>query len=400
MFLFGVALLVVLLWVAYLMMPAPSGLPILVYQKISVGRHDKLTISAPQLNEQLALIERMGYTPISFSDLKSFISQRRPLPNKPILLTFDGGYESVYRLAYPLLQKYQFKATIFLPTKYIGKFNQRDEGAEKIMGPLAIKEMTRDLIDVGLQSHQHESYRSYSASQIELDLSECISTLEQHRCPFVRVFAFPYGAAPVVRRTREAVKSVFQEHRIEFALRIHSEVNAFPLRDLHDLKRIRINGTDSLRQFKAKLKKGRAISFWSNATNRKGAIKKVQSGSADTGSVQGNHGSSSVTNTIARMVTSAERKSVRFSREEADVKLGHRVRSVIELDDVAAGTAGRVMEMDEIEKDGFELIVEWDSRVDGKFQHDWFSKDQYDRCLIEERADIAPRLRVETSARS
>jgi peptidoglycan/xylan/chitin deacetylase (PgdA/CDA1 family) len=384
MFLFGVALLVVLLWVAYLMMPAPSGLPILVYQKISVDRHDKLTISAPQVNEQLALIERLGYTPISFSDLRGFISQQRPLPDKPVLLTFDGGYESVYRLAYPLLQKYQFKATIFLPTKYIGKFNQRDEGAEKIMGPLAIKEMTRDLIEVGLQSHQHESYRSYSASQIALDLSECIRTLDQHRCPFVRVFAFPYGAAPADRRTKEAVRSVFQEHGIEFALRIRTQVNAFPLRDVYDLKRIRINGTDSLRQFKAKLKKGRTISFWSNATNQRSAIKKIQSGSADTGSIQGDHGSNSVAKTMARMVTSAERKSERFSREDADAKLGHRVRSVVELDDVAAGTTGRVMEMDEIEKDGFELIVEWDSRVDGKFQHDWFSKEQYECCLVDE----------------
>ena len=366
------------------MMPAPSGLPILVYQKISVGKHDKLTISAPQLNEQLALIERLGYTPISFSDLKSFISQQRPLPDKPILLTFDGGYESVYRLAYPLLKKHQFKATIFVPTKYIGKFNQRDEGAEKIMGPLAIQEMTRDLIEIGLQSHQHGSNNSYSASQIELDLSQCISTLEQHRCPFVRVFAYPYGAAPVDQRTREGVRSAFQKHGIEFALRIRSQVNAFPLRDVYDLKRIRINGTDSMRQFKAKLKKGRTISFWSNATNPRSANQNTETSSADTGGVQGDRSSNSVTESVERMVMNTAGKPERFSREKAEAKLGRRVRSVVELDDVAAGTAGRVMEMDEIEKDGFELIVEWDSRLDGKFQHDWFSRERYQRCLVDE----------------
>ena len=77
-------------------------------------------------------------------------------------------------------------------------------------------------------------------------------------------------------------------------------------------------------------------------------------------------------------------KSVRFSREEAQARLGRRVRSVVSLSDVAAGTSGRVVEIDEIDKDGFELIVEWDLRIEGKFQHDWFSKEQCERCLIDE----------------
>ena len=74
----------------------------------------------------------------------------------------------------------------------------------------------------------------------------------------------------------------------------------------------------------------------------------------------------------------------RFTREEAEGKLGHRVRSGIELNGILAGAAGRVMEIDEIEKNGFDLIIEWDSRIGGKFQHDWFSKDRYERCLIDE----------------
>jgi hypothetical protein len=79
-----------------------------------------------------------------------------------------------------------------------------------------------------------------------------------------------------------------------------------------------------------------------------------------------------------------DEKSVRFSRDEAQAKLGRRVRSVVWLDDVASGTRGRVMEIDEIDKDGFELIVEWDLRIGGKSQHDWFTKDRYDHCLVEE----------------
>jgi hypothetical protein len=79
-----------------------------------------------------------------------------------------------------------------------------------------------------------------------------------------------------------------------------------------------------------------------------------------------------------------EYRMVRFTGEEARAKLGRRVRSVVTLDGIAAGTSGSVMQVDEIENDGFDLIIEWDTRLDGKRQHDWFSKEQFNQCLIDD----------------
>jgi hypothetical protein len=42
------------------------------------------------------------------------------------------------------------------------------------------------------------------------------------------------------------------------------------------------------------------------------------------------------------------------------------------------------MQLDEIERNGFDLIVEWSMLVQGKRQHNWFSRDEYERCLIDE----------------
>ena len=80
----------------------------------------------------------------------------------------------------------------------------------------------------------------------------------------------------------------------------------------------------------------------------------------------------------------SEPKPVRFSRDEARAKLGHRVRSLVTLDGIAEGTFGRVMQIDELEQNAFELIIEWDVRIEGKLQHDWFNKEQFERCLLEE----------------
>jgi hypothetical protein len=77
---------------------------------------------------------------------------------------------------------------------------------------------------------------------------------------------------------------------------------------------------------------------------------------------------------------------VRFSREEALGRVGRRVRSIVGFDGIEAGARGRVMEIDEIKPDGFELIIEWDSRIEGKFQHDWFTKEQYETSLVEDDA--------------
>jgi peptidoglycan/xylan/chitin deacetylase (PgdA/CDA1 family) len=261
MILVFVVLLIVFLWLVYFLMPPPLGLPILMYHKISDHENDKLTISVDRLDEQLDCIKRLGYQPISFSDLRNFTQHRQPLPEKPVLLTFDDGYQTVYDLAYPLLKRHGFKATVFIPTKYIGGLNEWDGGSERIMDSETLSEMMRDRVEVGLHSHQHESYRSYSPSQIDTDISACVSALEQQQYPFTAVFAYPYGALPASRETRKALKESFRKHGIEFALRIGSRLNTFPLRDVYELKRIGINGTDSLRQFKTKLRKGRTKPF-------------------------------------------------------------------------------------------------------------------------------------------
>ena len=79
-----------------------------------------------------------------------------------------------------------------------------------------------------------------------------------------------------------------------------------------------------------------------------------------------------------------DQKPLRFSKEEAQTKLGRRVRALVAVDSVASGSLGSVMQLDEIEKNSFEVIVEWFVPIDGKHQHDWFSKEQYEQCLIDE----------------
>ena len=76
--------------------------------------------------------------------------------------------------------------------------------------------------------------------------------------------------------------------------------------------------------------------------------------------------------------------TIRFNKQEAELRLGSTVRSKITVDGIPAGVTGHVVQLDEIERNGFDLIVEWSLLIQGKRQHNWFSKDDFERCLMDE----------------
>jgi peptidoglycan/xylan/chitin deacetylase (PgdA/CDA1 family) len=69
---------------------------------------------------QMRYLKENGYQVITAEELSAFLEYRRGLPRKSVLITMDDGYRSVYDIAYPILQKYEYKATLFVYTSFIG----------------------------------------------------------------------------------------------------------------------------------------------------------------------------------------------------------------------------------------------------------------------------------------
>jgi hypothetical protein len=85
------------------------------------------------------------------------------------------------------------------------------------------------------------------------------------------------------------------------------------------------------------------------------------------------------------MMKPVMRTASRFNREQAEAKLGCRVRSRIGFSDIPLGTPGHVSSADEIEQDGFELVIEWDiPDHESSPKYDWFNKDEFETAFIEE----------------
>lgn len=86
-------------------------LPILMYHKISENKKSwgKYSISPEEFEDDIKLILKRGFTPITISDLENHVKSKTPLPEKPIMLTFDDGNYSDYAYAYPLAREYKVK---------------------------------------------------------------------------------------------------------------------------------------------------------------------------------------------------------------------------------------------------------------------------------------------------
>ena len=85
-------------------------LPVLMYHHVVYDWQEcnEMTVTAGRLEQDLQWLAERGYETV----LPRELAAGAPLPEKPVLLTFDDGYRSNYELAYPLLQKYRAKAAI------------------------------------------------------------------------------------------------------------------------------------------------------------------------------------------------------------------------------------------------------------------------------------------------
>ena len=107
------------------------------------------------------LLKEQGYTPISFDELIAFVEQGTPLPEKPVMITFDDGYASNAVYAYPVLRELGFHASIFAIGCSIGHdryYKDTQYSLTPHFGQDEITEMLRSgLISIG--SHTYDMHQ-------------------------------------------------------------------------------------------------------------------------------------------------------------------------------------------------------------------------------------------------
>ena len=126
-------------------------MPILMYHYVSTPPADAdiyrrdLSVAPALFAAQLDRLQADGYTTISLYNLMAHLGMGAPLPEKPVILTFDDGYRDLYANALPALRERGMKATVFVLTDFM------DEGRPEYLS----WDMAREMLAAGISIESH-----------------------------------------------------------------------------------------------------------------------------------------------------------------------------------------------------------------------------------------------------
>ncbi|MFH1691407.1 MAG: polysaccharide deacetylase family protein [Candidatus Omnitrophota bacterium] len=224
-------------WIAYLVLGGRDPV-ILMYHSVgeSLEKESILNVSEEVFSKQMAFLRQGGYHVISLLELAQMIEDHKRIPFKTVVITFDDGYENNYTIAYPILKKYQFPATIFMVVDYIGQSRQIRGHEYRFLDKKMLLEMAREgLMAIGAHTRSHPYLPDIKdGHMLDEEVVASKKDLEAILKEPVNTFAYPVGgySAEVIQCVRKA-----GYHVAVTTLPLKKDLNRF---NLFALKRIKM----------------------------------------------------------------------------------------------------------------------------------------------------------------
>lgn len=201
--------------------------------------------------EHMKYLKDNNFSVITFEDLNNIGWRNRFDKNKKyIIITFDDGYVDNYELAFPILKKFNFKATIFLMGE--STYNEWDVKADgeksfPLMSVEMIKEMQDYGIEFGAHTFNHPKLNKLSNDEIKHQIVDVKKPLEEKIGREIITFAYPYGIL------NDYAKKMVEEAGYTFGVATDSGSVCLS-DDLYQIRRIAIFPNTNLFSFKRKVK--------------------------------------------------------------------------------------------------------------------------------------------------
>lgn len=194
---------------------ANTKIPILMYHNIvEDGETNSMTITLERFRQDMQYLSQQGYTALTPADLINIRAGTVKMPLKPVMITFDDGYESNYTLAFPVLKQYGVRATISLITSDIRDGNGNgldwfmtwDQAREMYAsGIITFGSHTHNLHNPqnggllikngvnGIQRLKNENWAQYQ-KRVGQDIQMSINLIEKNIPGMhVQYFSYPFG---------------------------------------------------------------------------------------------------------------------------------------------------------------------------------------------------------------
>jgi peptidoglycan/xylan/chitin deacetylase (PgdA/CDA1 family) len=236
-----------------------TSIPILMYHQVTPRPHPawrKYAVTPRAFGAQMNWLTLAGYVPITLDTLLAHRSGQCPLPSRPIVITFDDGFQDCVEHAVPILHARGFTAIFYIVAGLVGKTSQwmlPERGVElPLMDWTAARCLEAAGFQCGSHSMSHPRLADLSPAACREELLESRRLLEDHLGHEVRHLAYPFGSF------NEKVRALVAETGYRSASSVRNGLSP-PEDDVLALHRVLINGHDSLLDFICRLHTARTF---------------------------------------------------------------------------------------------------------------------------------------------
>ncbi|MDP8236311.1 MAG: polysaccharide deacetylase family protein [Candidatus Erginobacter occultus] len=184
---------------------SPAPVPILLYHSLD-GSGSDLSLSPEKFRRQMAWLHRHGWRVLTLSGYAAALKGGTLRPPAAVI-TFDDGYKNFFAQARPVLDRYGFKATIFIAADFVG----RSSGSFSLLDlPLLdrseLAALSGEGHEIGSHTLSHPSLPRLTADRSRREIEESKTVLEELTGEEIGSFAYPRGdyTAGIVEMVRTA----------------------------------------------------------------------------------------------------------------------------------------------------------------------------------------------------
>lgn len=162
-------------------------------------------ISSIEFEAQMRFLKTHGFTPLNFFDMREIAAFKKPIPKKPVILTFDP-FSSNAVVTIPILKQYEFTAVFMVQT------DQRPMNGEATITFDQARQLKSQGFEIGSFSHSRPKMNLVSTEALRVEIADSKSILEKQVKSPVITFAYPGGYV------NESIKQMVRNAGYEFGL--------------------------------------------------------------------------------------------------------------------------------------------------------------------------------------
>lgn len=249
-----------------------AKVPILMYHSISENHNGDSnpyyqTTTAPGvLAEQMRFLHENNYRVINLGEAVKKIEKAEGSTERHVVITFDDGFRDFYTEAFPVLSRYGFSATVFLPTAFIKESPSKFKGRECLTWS-QVRELWSAGTLFGSHTVSHPQLTTVKPQELEMEVRESKRVIEDELGGPVDSFAYPYAFPEENHSFRRRLRTILPE--AGYVNGVSTIIGTAGSRDdRFFLPRLPMNSWDDLQLFRAKLEAGYDWVHWVQLGNK------------------------------------------------------------------------------------------------------------------------------------